>query len=90
MASLDSLETDIKALTSAVAEIKSTLTTQVAVLGVRSHDYPCLPSRELSTRVEALKETQDQARGGTRVGLVLVALFSAIVGAVASFIAWFK
>ena len=60
---------------------------ELAGLAALSHVTPCEPMQD---RVASLERDQNQAKGGMRVGLVLVALFSAITGGIASLIAIFK
>ena len=60
---------------------------ELAGLAALSHATPCKP---MEKRVTDLERDQNQAKGGMRVGLILVALFSAITGGIASLIAIFK
>ena len=60
---------------------------ELAELATKSHSSPCEPMQE---RVHDLETAQNQAKGGVRVGLAVVALFSAITGGIAALIAIFS
>ena len=60
---------------------------ELAGLAALSHAPPCKP---MEKRVTDLERDQNQAKGGMRAGLILVALFSAITGGIAALIAIFK